>query len=133
MTFAYSGNPGQSTLDQVRFLLGDTVDETHVLEDEEITWLLSENADDPYYAAAGGAIRLSIKATNQAEETKRVGDLELTRRFTASATHWQGLAQSIRDMRPGDGDVEGGGALPWVSPLNYQAPSRFYTDQFKGN
>jgi hypothetical protein len=49
MAFTYSGNPGASNLDRLRFLIGDTKEIGHILEDEELTYLIdtyttSENA-----------------------------------------------------------------------------------------
>lgn len=56
MSWTYSGDPFSSELDSVRFLLGDT-DTTDKLpiSDEEVTWLLSENNDNVYFAAAAAA------------------------------------------------------------------------------
>ena len=49
MAFTYSGNPSASDLDRLRFIIGDTKDVGHLLEDEEILYLVntyttSENA-----------------------------------------------------------------------------------------
>jgi len=41
MAFTYSGSALAVPLNYARFLLGDVVDATHILEDEEITGLIS--------------------------------------------------------------------------------------------
>lgn len=41
MTFSYT-SPGASSKDEVRFLLGDTTEAAHLLEDEEITWAITK-------------------------------------------------------------------------------------------
>jgi hypothetical protein len=41
MAFTYD-SPAASEKDAVRFLLGDTTDDGHLLEDEEIDWLISK-------------------------------------------------------------------------------------------
>lgn len=64
MTFSYSGNPSSSSHDQVRFLIGDTDETEAKLQDEEITWLLSEWNDDIYQAAAASADHLAATAAS---------------------------------------------------------------------
>ena len=49
MSFSYSGDPSTSTRDRLRFLIGDTRDAGHILEDAELQYLIdnittSENA-----------------------------------------------------------------------------------------
>ena len=60
MSWTYSGDPSSSSIDQVRFLLGDT-DSTDklTLSNEEITWLISEWDNNLYFAAAAGAEQLA--------------------------------------------------------------------------
>jgi len=41
MTWSYSGDPSNSDLDQVRFLVQDTQESDQLLQDEEITFLLT--------------------------------------------------------------------------------------------
>lgn len=51
MTWTYSGDPASSDEDAVRFLIGDTVSSEKLVEDEEITWTVSQ-WNDIYMAAA---------------------------------------------------------------------------------
>ena len=46
MSFTYNGNPSDSPLDYGRFIIGDTKDIGHILEDAEIEYLLNENTRD---------------------------------------------------------------------------------------
>lgn len=40
MSFSYSGNPSSSTLDEARFLLGDTKESMPIMQDEEIQYII---------------------------------------------------------------------------------------------
>ena len=42
MSWNYSGNPADSTLDEVRFLIGDTDANAPIMQDEEIGYLITE-------------------------------------------------------------------------------------------
>lgn len=42
MSWTYSGDPTQSRLDECRFLIGDTVESAPIMQDEEITYLISQ-------------------------------------------------------------------------------------------
>ena len=46
MSFTYSGNPETSTLDAVRFMIGDTNPCDPLLQDEEINYLIGQHAND---------------------------------------------------------------------------------------
>src|SRR5688500_12229196 len=56
MSWSYSGDPSSSSLDEVRFLLGD-IDSTYpLLSDEEITYLLQERTSRGAAADAASAL-----------------------------------------------------------------------------
>lgn len=66
-TYSYSGDPANSDLDAVRFLIGDTNPGAYILSDEEINWLLAlSEANDPNGKAnvtqAAGAAAEAIAA-----------------------------------------------------------------------
>lgn len=61
MTWTYSGNPGASNQDAVRFRLGDTDSARPLLSDEEIAYLLASTSNVVLQAAATGARQLSAK------------------------------------------------------------------------
>lgn len=44
MSFSYSNDPGASIKDAIRFIIGDTHEVDHLLEDEEILWIISQNS-----------------------------------------------------------------------------------------
>lgn len=82
MAFTYSGDPGASNLDAVRFLLGDTVEATAQLADAEILWLLTQNTN-VYFAAALAADKVAAKYTissggGSGVKTKTVGALSIS-------------------------------------------------------
>ena len=44
MSYSYSGNPASSTLDECRFLLGDTDESRPIMQDEEIAYIIDQSA-----------------------------------------------------------------------------------------
>lgn len=89
MDFTYSGNPADSDKDAIRFLLQDTVDAGHFLEDAEITWLITQEVNI-YTAAAAGAMLIAGRSHNV--QVKKVGDLSIT----FGAEMWKALAEWLR-------------------------------------
>lgn len=72
---SWSYNPNLSTdLDQVRFLIGDTDTTEQQLSNEELTWVLTQQAN--IYAAAAQACR-NLQAHYARKATKSVGDLSI--------------------------------------------------------
>lgn len=83
MSFTYGGNPGQNKLDYCRFVIGDTRESGHILEDAEILYFVDKytidgKLDDLQLRAAlfrQAATMYAIKATKralgpQSEDTK---------------------------------------------------------------
>ena len=89
MSFSYSGDPSDSDLDAVRFLLQDTTTPNEFLQNEEINFLLVQEVNF-YTAAAQGAMMIAGRTHNT--KTKKVGDLTLT----FGAEQWQLLADWLR-------------------------------------
>lgn len=89
--WTYSGDPASSTKDEVRFLLGDTVQSDPQVSDEEIAYLLSRWAD-PYTAAAQGAAALSATYTRLIDRT--VGTLSIS--YSQKAAQFATLAKDLR-------------------------------------
>lgn len=96
--FTYSGDPSSSDLDQVRFLLSDTNQDSPLLQDEEIQWLLDEGAD-VYDSAANGADIVSGKFAHNSDYSKSVGDLSLSQNFSAQAERFKQLGTTLRQVR----------------------------------
>lgn len=119
MTFTYSGDPGNSDRDQVRFLVGDTAELAGVsLSDEEIAYLLVSEGS-VLRAAVAGAERILDRLARQVN--KQVGDLRidatdrhrqyretvarLRRQVRTGAPPWAGaISRRDKEARAADGD-----------------------------
>jgi len=99
MAWSYSGNPGASGLDEVRFLIQDTDSTDQLLSNEEINYLLTAYSADAYGAAIAAVIALIAKAARAVEESKSVADLSLTRRAGARLQQWESLRKSLEMER----------------------------------
>ena len=95
MTFTYSGNPGASALDEVRFLIQDTDSTDPLLTNEEINYLLTAYGD-PYLAAISSVTALIAQASRVVEESKKVGDLSLTIKSGARVAQWETLLKYLK-------------------------------------
>jgi hypothetical protein len=98
MTWTYSGNPGASDLDEVRFLIQDTDSTAQLLSNEELTYLIGAY-EDPYSAAIAAIVSLIGQAARSVEESKKVADLSLTRKAGARLAQWEGLKQHLERER----------------------------------
>lgn len=98
MAWTYSGNPGASDLDEVRFLIQDTDITAQLLSNEELTYLIA-SYEDPYSAAVAAVVALIGKAARQEEESKKVGDLSLTRKAGARLSQWVTLKRQLEMER----------------------------------
>lgn len=98
MTWTYSGNPGSSLLDEVRFLIQDTNEDDQLLSNEELQYLL-DSYGDPYSAAVAAIVSLIGTAARSLEESKKVADLSLTRRAGARLAQWEALKRHLETER----------------------------------
>ena len=73
MTWSYSGNPGGSDLDAVRFKIGDTDTTDQQFSDEEITYLLTTGSVDR--AALEAARSLLAKYSRLCDQ--KTGDIDI--------------------------------------------------------
>ena len=93
MSWSYSGSPSDSTLDEVRFLVGQTSTGDDVrLEDEEITYTLA-NQPNTYYAAALCAENLQARYALEADDMA-VGQTRVA--FKDRASGFSRLAATLR-------------------------------------
>lgn len=90
MSCSYSGDPAASDNDAVRFLLQDTDCTSNIFEDEEIAWVLTQEAN--IYMAAACLLDTAINTSSGSLQSKKVGDLSLA--FGLSETR-----QRITDLR----------------------------------
>ena len=90
MSCSYSGDPASSDNDAVRFLLQDTDCTSNIFEDEEIAWVLTQEAN--IYMAAACLLDTAVNQSSGSLASKKVGDLSLA--FGLSETR-----QRIKDLR----------------------------------
>lgn len=111
--FSYSGNPGHSTKDLVRFLIGDTDSSEWLLQDEEITYLLSLYNG----AAANAAIRacemIIAKFSRLADES--AGQVSIS--FSQKSNSYRSMLGTLRtrlatdDCKPSAGGISVSGKM----------------------
>jgi len=97
MSWNYSGNPADSQVDEVRFLIGDTEACDQFLQDEEIEYILVQEGD-PAKAAARAAEALVAKFARLVSES--VGSVKLS--CEQKYDHYKELCLKLRsraDMR----------------------------------
>ena len=99
MTFTYSGDPGASALDEVRFLIQDTDTNDQLLSNEEIEYLLLAYNDDAFGAAIASMTSLIAQAARVQEESKSVGDLSLSVKSGARLSQWESLLIRLQAER----------------------------------
>lgn len=92
MTWSYSGDPENSDLDTVRFLISDTDEDDQLLQDAEIEYALSVNKDDIYGAASLACDIIRRKFIRQVDY--RLGPLAVSASQRAEA--YAKLAEEFR-------------------------------------
>ncbi|CAB4176328.1 hypothetical protein UFOVP978_24 [uncultured Caudovirales phage] len=110
MGFSYT-LPPTSSLDTVRFLVGDTIEDDYRIEDEEITLCLSQSGSDEYFAAAMACEFIATKFS--AKGRKSVG--ALTVEYSQMASDYNQRAATLRLQafnRPGQA------AAPYVGGIS---------------
>lgn len=90
MGWSYSGNPGASGKDAVRFLIQDTNTNKQLVQDEEIEWTLTQEAN-VYTAAASICSQLVIKFGGGGVKKKKIGELMIE----FDPVFYRGLAASL--------------------------------------
>lgn len=98
MAWTYSGNPGSSSLDLVRFLIQDTDSTDQLLSNEEITYLIGAYGD-PYSAAIASVTSLIAKASRTQSESKSVADLSISIQSGARLQQWESLLKHLQAER----------------------------------
>lgn len=98
MTWSYSGDPGASNIDHIRFLIQDTDTSDQLFSNEELTYLYTSYGD-AYSAAIAAVTTLVAKGSRVAEESKTVGDLSLSVKSGALVTQWEALLRHLKAER----------------------------------
>ena len=136
MTWSYSGNPGSSALDEIRFLIQDTDTNDQLLSNEELTYLYT-SYQDAYSAAVAAVGVLIAKASRSEEESKSVGDLSLTVKAGARLAQWQALMNSLQAERfrryPAAPVVNANAILPTSEGIVEGESTDFYVGQMDNN
>jgi len=99
--FTYTGNPADSDKDAVRFLIQDTVADDYFVEDEEITFALSEEPNI-YRAAALVAERIAARFARRPGSYVR-GRIEV--RNSTIAEQFQKIAATLRAQGSGSSSL----------------------------
>jgi hypothetical protein len=108
VAFSYSGDPGASRRDAVRFWMGDTNSANALLQDGEVDYLVEQNPGSVLLAAAQGleiaaAARLagSSGSGTGTIQSKTVGDLSITygSRTTEMSQQAQVLTERAQMLR----------------------------------
>lgn len=101
MAWTYSGNPGASNNDAVRFRLGDTDLTRPLLSDEEIAYLLTSTSNSILQAAALGARQLAARFGRMPNVSIDGFNVD----YAAMARQFNDLADGLEneDKRSGDG------------------------------
>ena len=137
MSFTYSGNPAESNLDKVRFLVGQTSTSDDVLlEDEEITWAIGDQPNVTYAAAVCCetlATRYALEATamsvgqtritwtDRAKWYREQSNILRRKAMLSGVTPFAGgVSQSDKDTRADDSDRLR--AFTKIGGMDYQEP-----------
>lgn len=97
ITWSYSGNPADSELDSVRFLVGDTDEKDQLINDEEIEFLLSLETN-LYKASAKVAESIAGKFSRFADQS--IGDYSIS--YSDLSDKYFALAESLRSTAKRD-------------------------------
>lgn len=105
MTWTYSQNPAGSELDAVRFEIGDTTQADQELQDEEIEYVILQE-DNLKYAAAAACDRIAAKYARKVQ--KSVGSLQIS--MQQKFEQYSKLASRIR-ARAGSAPIPFAGGI----------------------
>ena len=92
MSFTYLNNPNGRAIDAVRLELGDTLEQTHLIEDEEIVYCLQQSNGKVLVASARGADAIAARFSR--EETVRFSGSSVDK--SAVYTRYRDLAKALR-------------------------------------
>ena len=95
MAWTYSGDPSASSLDAVRFLIGDTDTTNQLLQNAEITFLYSQWNSNAYLAAAHACDALYSKFAAKSDYSRSVGDLSISTQFGQQADRYRALGAQL--------------------------------------
>lgn len=100
MTWTYSGDPSNSSKDAVRFMIGDTDSTDPLLQDEEITYLVTIHAAVGM-AAVGAARAIAARFSREGDKARTVGDLSLSESLSQKSFQFHHLADHLLAISAG--------------------------------
>lgn len=132
MAFTYSGDPGTSTRDLVRFLLSDTNSASPLFEDAELDYLITIWGDA--YTSAIEACRNMIgREADGSSLSRKVGDLTISTGAGSVTARWQALISQLEKARfnlyPAAPVVNANSLLPTVERVIEDEGSDFIVGQ----
>jgi len=132
MAFNYSGDPGDSVRDLVRFLIHDTVSADALFQDEEIDYLITIHEDG--YTSAIAAVQILISRTaDDASETRKVGELSFTTGAGSAMSSYLALIKVLKqakwDLDPAAPIVNSNAIIKTTQKINENAGSDFVLGQ----
>ena len=98
MAMAFTYVAPTSDRDKVRFLLQDTDSTAALLQDEEITYLLT-TWGNVYDAAIAGAEIIAGAYAHKTNYSRSIGDLSISESYATSAAEFRSLAESLRGQK----------------------------------
>lgn len=120
MTWSYSGDPANSELDQVRFLVNDTDRDDQLLQDEEIDWAISQQST----VTLAAALCLRALANRFSRMvTRKIGDLWVSCSDMAPA-----FAARAEELDPGGATSAVPLALPSFGGLSHDEKDTLDSD-----
>ena len=108
MAFTYDGDPANSDLEAVRFLIGDTDSTDALLQDAEVNWGLSQNSNI-YFAASIAAETIASKFARKVD--KAVGDLRQS--YSQQSKQYRTLAADLKRQASLKGSI-----LPYAGGIS---------------
>lgn len=124
--FTYAGNPSESDVDAVRFLIGDTDMSEPLLSNEEIIFLSSQwtMQHSIYWTAAVAAETIAARFAREVtfnSDSQSISTSELQQKYQSLAERMRTLHRSyvIGGMPDVGGMLKGEGVDPTVAPLAF--------------
>lgn len=93
MSWTYSGDPSASSLDEVRFLIGDTDTTDQLLQDAEVTYAITKYTD-PLQAAVSLCVQLAAKFARLVD----VADDTVKAAFSQRSKGFASLADTLKQQ-----------------------------------
>lgn len=118
MAFTYSGNPGQSPIDAVRFAIGDTDPARPQLQDGEIAYCLDLSGGNVVAASVTACQAVITQLSRMCDQT--VGSV--SKSFSQLLAGYRGVLDNLRRTAANSGS----GGIPFVGGISVTANNQPY-------